>query len=184
MLAKLFKSRTTACFRQLGGLPRHQTSFFCAAAAQAEERVSTEEIPTLKEFLTLEEKKLQRRALDKYKIPDFDEFLAEKNLTQDFLRTETSVLQVNIGLYCNQTCNHCHVESSPQRKEMMDRETADRLLYLLDKSDTIKVVDITGGAPELVCVCIDVYCTCNIFDYPCAKQKYFFLFSFGFFLEP
>ena len=110
-----------------------------------------EAIPTLKEFLTLEERKQQRRALDKYKIPDFDEFLAEKNLTNDFLRTETSVLQVNIGLYCNQTCNHCHVESSPKRTEMMDRETVDRLLYLIDESDTIKIVDITGGAPELVC---------------------------------
>ena len=152
MLPKLLKSRTASCFRRLGsvsGFHRHQTSLFCAAT-QTQERVATEEIPSLKEFLTLEEKKLQRRALDQYKIPDFDEFLAEKNLTQEFLRTETSVLQVNIGLYCNQTCNHCHVESSPKRKEMMDRETADRLLYLLEKSDSIKIVDITGGAPELV----------------------------------
>jgi hypothetical protein len=25
-------------------------------------------------------------------------------------------LQLNIGLYCNQACAHCHVDSSPKRK--------------------------------------------------------------------
>lgn len=37
------------------------------------------------------------------------------------VRSQARILQLNIGLYCNQACNHCHVESSPKRKEMMDR---------------------------------------------------------------
>merc|ERR1711978_523576 len=53
------------------------------------------------------------------------------------------------GLYCNQSCNHCHVESSPQRKEMMNKETVDRILYLLENNNSVHTVDITGGAPEL-----------------------------------
>lgn len=65
-------------------------------------------------------------------------------------RDQASVLQLNIGLYCNQACSHCHVESSPRRKEMMDRVTADRCIDLLKQPDcSVSTVDITGGAPEL-----------------------------------
>src|SRR5947209_18826949 len=32
-------------------------------------------------------------------------------------------VQVNIGLRCNLACHHCHVESSPSRKEEMSWET-------------------------------------------------------------
>ena len=31
------------------------------------------------------------------------------------------MLQLNVGLYCNQACSHCHVDSSPLRTETMDR---------------------------------------------------------------
>ena len=54
------------------------------------------------------------------------------------------ILQLNIGLYCNQACNHCHVESSPKRQEMMDRTTADQCLEVLKNSPTVHTVDITG----------------------------------------
>ena len=54
------------------------------------------------------------------------------------------ILQLNIGLYCNQACNHCHVESSPRRHEMMDRKTADRCLEVLRNSPSITTLDITG----------------------------------------
>lgn len=65
-------------------------------------------------------------------------------------RDPASVLQLNIGLYCNQACSHCHVESSPLRTEMMDRRTAERCLELLASSrDTVLTLDLTGGAPEL-----------------------------------
>lgn len=104
-------------------------------------------VPTLREFLTLDDRKRQRRSLEPYNIPNFDEFLSSKNIP--FHRLETKVLQINIGLHCNQSCNHCHVESSPQRMEMMNRETVDRLLYLLENNKSIDTIDITGGAPEL-----------------------------------
>ena len=65
-------------------------------------------------------------------------------------RDPASILQLNIGLFCNQACSHCHVESSPLRTEMMDRPTAERCITLLKQSGcTIKTVDLTGGAPEL-----------------------------------
>jgi sulfatase maturation enzyme AslB (radical SAM superfamily) len=54
------------------------------------------------------------------------------------------VIQLNIGLYCNQACNHCHVESSPKRKEMMCRETAEKCLDLAARSQTVHTIDITG----------------------------------------
>jgi radical SAM/Cys-rich protein len=58
------------------------------------------------------------------------------------------VLQVNMGKYCNQACIHCHVESGPNRTEMMNRETVDAVLRFLEGTN-IPTVDITGGAPEL-----------------------------------
>jgi radical SAM/Cys-rich protein len=41
------------------------------------------------------------------------------------------------------------VEASPKRTEKMNWETAERIIYLLEKSPSIKTVDLTGGAPEL-----------------------------------
>jgi radical SAM/Cys-rich protein len=61
----------------------------------------------------------------------------------------TQTLQVNVGLTCNQACQHCHVESSPKRTETMPREVWERLLQLLEGSPQVGLVDITGGAPEL-----------------------------------
>ena len=81
----------------------------------------------------------------------------------DMERQEAAILQLNIGLYCNQACSHCHVESSPKRTEMMDRATAEQCIRLLQSGDAA-TLDITGGAPELNsqfrCACLrvlDVY---------------------------
>ena len=63
-------------------------------------------------------------------------------------RRAIDVLQVNMGRYCNQACIHCHVESGPNRKEMMSRETVDGVLRFLAGTN-IPTIDITGGAPEL-----------------------------------
>ena len=63
--------------------------------------------------------------------------------------TKTRVLQVNVGKLCNLTCAHCHVNAGPKRKEIMTRETADRILAWLEGTD-IPVVDLTGGAPEMI----------------------------------
>jgi radical SAM/Cys-rich protein len=64
-------------------------------------------------------------------------------------RSQTDILQINIGKVCNQACYHCHVESSPIRTENMNDVTLERLLKVLKASPSIKTVDITGGAPEM-----------------------------------
>ena len=67
-------------------------------------------------------------------------------------RTCLTTLQINMGKLCNQSCAHCHVDAGPNRKETMTQEIVERILSLLVKSPQIKIVDITGGAPE-ICPC-------------------------------
>ena len=76
--------------------------------------------------LTREERIKRRRALDTIGVPTFDEFLRQQKLALD--KGKIEILQMNIGLYCNQACNHCHVESSPKRSEMMSEEVARRCM--------------------------------------------------------
>lgn len=66
-------------------------------------------------------------------------------------RRALTTLQINVGRHCNQSCRHCHVGAGPTRPEEMTRETAERLIGLLEGpgGDGIHTVDITGGAPEL-----------------------------------
>jgi radical SAM/Cys-rich protein len=64
-------------------------------------------------------------------------------------RTKTEVLQVNVGKLCNLTCIHCHVNAGPMRKEIMARETIERIVNWLARTD-IPTVDLTGGAPEMI----------------------------------
>src|SRR5206468_3177638 len=64
-------------------------------------------------------------------------------------RTCTEILQVNVGKLCNLTCVHCHVNAGPKRKEIMTRETVDRIIDWLEKT-AILTVDLTGGAPEMI----------------------------------
>jgi len=63
-------------------------------------------------------------------------------------RYELDTLQINIGLKCNQTCVHCHVNSSPKRTEKMSLETLELVKSFLVKKN-IQTLDVTGGAPEL-----------------------------------
>ena len=64
-------------------------------------------------------------------------------------RARPEILQVNMGKLCNLTCVHCHVNAGPKRKEIMSRETIDRIIEWLAKTD-IPTVDLTGGAPEMI----------------------------------
>jgi radical SAM/Cys-rich protein len=64
-------------------------------------------------------------------------------------RTRPEILQVNVGKLCNLTCVHCHVNAGPKRKEIMTRETIDRILDWFGKTD-IPTIDLTGGAPEMI----------------------------------
>jgi radical SAM/Cys-rich protein len=59
------------------------------------------------------------------------------------------ILQINVGKLCNLTCVHCHVNAGPKRKEIMSRDTIDRIIDWLAKTD-IPIVDLTGGAPEMI----------------------------------
>lgn len=63
-------------------------------------------------------------------------------------RGHTTVLQVNMGLLCNQTCRHCHLEAGPERTEMMDAKTTAEVIEYAGRGH-FQVIDITGGAPEL-----------------------------------
>jgi radical SAM/Cys-rich protein len=58
------------------------------------------------------------------------------------------VLQVNMGYRCNMSCAHCHVGAGPARREEMKRETVESVLDVM-RVNGIRVLDITGGAPEL-----------------------------------
>ena len=61
---------------------------------------------------------------------------------------DIDTIQVNIGLKCNLECVHCHVVSSPRRKETMDWATMEHVIAAAEKVGA-KLVDITGGAPEM-----------------------------------
>lgn len=65
-------------------------------------------------------------------------------ITRDKLQT----LQVNLGYLCNQSCQHCHVNAGPNRTELMDAETVDLVIKVLDKHP-VDLLDLTGGAPEM-----------------------------------
>jgi radical SAM/Cys-rich protein len=114
------------------------------------------------EGVSKEERTQRRRALTNLGIPPFAKFLGQQLLLDNdssdddsnqpyhLERSTPKVLQINIGLYCNQACGHCHVESSPLRtEEMMTAETAAQCLELLKGTPSITTLDITGGAPEL-----------------------------------
>jgi len=62
---------------------------------------------------------------------------------------KTEVLQVNVGKLCNLTCVHCHVNAGPKRKEIMTRDTVDRIVAWFARTE-IPTIDLTGGAPEMI----------------------------------
>ncbi|MBL8398955.1 MAG: arsenosugar biosynthesis radical SAM protein ArsS [Candidatus Accumulibacter sp.] len=64
-------------------------------------------------------------------------------------RRSVETLQVNLGYRCNQSCVHCHVNAGPHRSEEMSAEMVDAVLAFIDASPTTRVLDLTGGAPEL-----------------------------------
>jgi len=77
----------------------------------------------------------------------FAEKLAAHSLS--LRRAHPEILQVNVGKLCNLTCMHCHVNAGPKRKEIMTRETVDRIVNWLAKTQ-IPTLDLTGGAPEMI----------------------------------
>ncbi len=78
---------------------------------------------------------------------DFEKTISKFDLSVKPISIET--LQINITKLCNQACHHCHVNASPIRTEMMSRKIIDKCLQILKDNKSIKMFDITGGAPEL-----------------------------------
>jgi len=75
--------------------------------------------------------------------------LEKHDIEKDALRRgQLTTLQVNMGNLCNQSCTHCHIEASPQGKDIMSKKVVDDILIFIS-GYKIQTLDITGGAPEL-----------------------------------
>lgn len=74
--------------------------------------------------------------------------LLKANGISDLMPQQLEILQINLGYMCNLTCEHCHVDAGPDRKEVMDRDVLVSCLKLIDHSE-VHTVDLTGGAPEM-----------------------------------
>ena len=80
--------------------------------------------------------------------PTFESCLAESGW-DDLRPTPTEILQLNLGKLCNMTCDHCHVDAGPDRREIMQRPEIDACIQTLRDNPEIKTLDLTGGAPEM-----------------------------------
>ena len=78
---------------------------------------------------------------------DFDQALADSH--SPLSRSQTEILQINVGKLCNLTCVHCHVNAGPSRKEIITGETIDKIIDWLEPT-AIDTIDLTGGTPEMV----------------------------------
>ena len=85
------------------------------------------------------------QALQSMSCPPFSDRVDEDNRWSN---SKLETLQINIGLKCNLSCKHCHVEAGPGRIESMSQEVMQACLDLLDWYG-FKSLDITGGAPEM-----------------------------------
>jgi radical SAM/Cys-rich protein len=72
-----------------------------------------------------------------------------KKLSAPLTKNQINVLQINLGKRCNLACSHCHVEAGPKRTEELSPEICEQLIELIYKFPQIKIVDLTGGAPEM-----------------------------------
>jgi radical SAM/Cys-rich protein len=108
----------------------------------------TKIIPTLvKQGHRLSKTETQRQILEDLPLRTFAEAAASAD-HRPLKAQDVEVLQINVGKRCNQTCQHCHVDAGPDRKEVMTREVIDACLNFLTKT-AIPTLDITGGAPEM-----------------------------------
>ncbi|AVH63049.1 arsenosugar biosynthesis radical SAM (seleno)protein ArsS [Nostoc sp. 'Peltigera membranacea cyanobiont' N6] len=73
----------------------------------------------------------------------------KNKLNSPLTKKGITVLQINLGKRCNLSCTHCHVEAGPKRTEELSPEICEQLISLIYKSPETKIVDLTGGAPEM-----------------------------------
>ncbi|MDR2183480.1 MAG: arsenosugar biosynthesis radical SAM protein ArsS [Clostridiales bacterium] len=81
-------------------------------------------------------------------IRPFAETLRDTGNFPLYSKDGLQTMQMNIGLACNLTCKHCHVEAGPDRTEAMSRQVMEQCLQAAVRCKIPKL-DITGGAPEL-----------------------------------
>jgi len=81
-------------------------------------------------------------------INDFEHRVSPQTGDEGLFSEAIETLQVNLGLKCNQRCHHCHLESSPDRREMMEWPVMELILDAVESSGC-RFADLTGGAPEL-----------------------------------
>ena len=62
-------------------------------------------------------------------------------------------MQINVGLRCDLACHHCHVEAGPNRREAIDRRTADRVLELLERNPNPTDMEVRHGIEGNLCRC-------------------------------
>lgn len=89
----------------------------------------------------------QKRSLDGLGLRPFEESV-RVGQGEPLRALEPSVLQINVGKVCNQTCLHCHVDAGPHRRESMSQGVMDACLRYAERP-SVRTVDITGGAPEM-----------------------------------
>jgi radical SAM/Cys-rich protein len=77
----------------------------------------------------------------------FREVLVRHGL--ELKRDRTTGLQVNVGLTCDLSCRHCHLEAGPERREVMDPATMEQVVECARRFGFASI-DVTGGSPELV----------------------------------
>ncbi len=78
------------------------------------------------------------------KVYDF-EFLDSYQKKKSQIKT----IQINLGNLCNQQCRHCHIAASPKGKDIMDLETAEKIVSKIKELDFIESIEFTGGTPEM-----------------------------------
>jgi radical SAM/Cys-rich protein len=81
------------------------------------------------------------------RMNDFDRKVQEISRS-DLRASDISIVQANVGLRCNNSCTHCHLEAGPSRTEMMDWDTMRAVVDIANRTEP-EFVDITGGSPEL-----------------------------------
>jgi radical SAM/Cys-rich protein len=73
----------------------------------------------------------------------------QQKLASPLTKKGITVLQINLGKRCNLACSHCHVEAGPKRTEELSPEICQQLIEIIQRFPEIKIVDLTGGAPEM-----------------------------------
>jgi radical SAM/Cys-rich protein len=92
------------------------------------------------------EQALQEIGTDERLLEPFSQSLSRQALRLE--RGRTATLQINVGLLCNQSCRHCHLDAGPGRHENMDAETGEQVIAYAQRN-SFETIDVTGGAPEL-----------------------------------